>query len=936
MCKTVVISRHYFCAEIYRIQLFIVFMRYLFLALVMIVASVTANAYKVEGVVTDSSTGETLVGAIVSCKELPGVGTSSGLDGSYVLEIPSGKKVTLVWHYVSYENYEAPVSGDATVNVALKPEDNVLGEVSVIGSANRRTDASARMVERTSANILNIMSANSIEVSPDLDVAGVLQRMSGVVLDKGSSDNEQYAILRGMDKRYNYTLVNGVKIPSPDDANRYVPLNIFPSDLLDRLEVTKSLTADMEGDATGGVVNMVMKNAPSRFTFNANVAGGYNTMNIENKFIGFDHGNITSESPREAFGTEYQATLGDFKQGTTTLDYYHPMPDIVAGLTVGNRLLDNRLGFIFAGSLQNTYRTKSSLFFTDNMNQRETAVRLSDMRERVYSEQQLQTGLHLKLDYTFNADNDIEWYNAFFSNISNQVRESVETNLSLNYDPENGDLLQTLETRARQTKQSIFASTLTGHHNNLLLEGLGLDWTAEFADARYKRPDNTYTSLENLVQNHESVVTADHGERRFEHNSDRDIAGYLNLKYDRKVGHFDLNVKAGGMYRDKSRDNTHITYNFTPGGSSRPVQGVDFDNINEIAWQVTTPHGSVGPLNYTADENIGAVYGQIKLARTKWHVIAGLRAEHTLQSYSMTYPTVSNDPESKQRYWDVLPSVHVKYSPIKDMNIRASYFKSINRPGFFEIVPYTIINEDYLEFGNNELKRARIDNVDLRWEWYPSASEEFMAGVFYKHLTDPIEYVSRTINRQVGYGPDNVGNATNYGVEIDIIKYFRNFGVKANYTYTHSKITTTKILYGQDAEGNTKRFDVEQSRPLLGQAPHVANLTLMYKDTKHGWDAQLACSYTGEKIAIVSQYLDSDYWDKGEVALDASVEKKFKCGVTIFGKGTNLLNTASERYIKTHNDYNDKFPGQNPGSGKTLIRKDRRGIGLLLGVRFKL
>ena len=129
---------------------------------------------------------------------------------------------------------------------------------------------------------------------------------------------------------------------------------------------------------------------------------------------------------------------------------------------------------------------------------------------------------------------------------------------------------------------------------------------------------------------------------------------------------------------------------------------------------------------------------------------------------------------------------------------------------------------------------------------------------------------------------------------------------------------------------------MEQSRPLLGQAPHVANLTLMYKDTRYGWDAQLACSYTGEKIAIVSQYLDSDYWDKGEVTLDASVEKSFKCGITIFGKGTNLLNTTSERYIKTHNDYNNKFPGQNPDNGKTLIRKDKRGIGLLLGVRFKL
>ena len=557
-------------------------MKFVFLAGALLATIATANAYKVEGIITDSTTGETLVGAVVSCKELPGVGTTSGLDGSYVIDIPNGKEVTLVWHYVSYQNHEAVVDGAVTIDVAMKPESAMLGEVAVIGSANRRTDANARLVERTSANILNIMSANSIEVSPDLDVAGVLQRMSGVVLDKGSSDNQQYAILRGMDKRYNYTLVNGVKIPSPDDANRYVPLNIFPSDLLDRLEVTKSLTADMEGDATGGVVNMVMKNAPSRFTFNANIAAGYNTSNIEHKFTGFDHGNITTEAPREAFGTDYSATLGDFKKGTTTLDYYHPMPDIVAGITVGSRLFDNRFGFIFAGSLQNNYRTKSSLFFTDNMYQRETAVRLSDMRERTYSEQQLQTGLHLKLDYTFNVNNDIEWYNAFFSNISNQVRESAETNLSLNYDPENGDMLQTLETRARQTKQRIFASTLTGHHNNLLFDGFSIDWTAEYADARYNRPDNTYTNLENLVQSNVSVITADNGQRRFEHNSDRDIAGYLNLKYDRKIGRFDLSAKVGGMYRDKSRDNTHITYNFTPGGASRPVMGEDFNSIDQI------------------------------------------------------------------------------------------------------------------------------------------------------------------------------------------------------------------------------------------------------------------------------------------------------------------------------------------------------------------
>ena len=101
----------------------------------------------------------------------------------------------------------------------------------------------------------------------------------------------------------------------------------------------------------------------------------------------------------------------------------------------------------------------------------------------------------------------------------------------------------------------------------------------------------------------------------------------------------------------------------------------------------------------------------------------------------------------------------------------------------------------------------------------------------------------------------------------------------------------------------------------------------------HSWRAAIQA---GEKIAIVSQYLDSDYWDKGEVTLDASVEKSFKCGLTIFGKATNLLNTASERYIKTYNENNEGLPGQETGSGKTLIRKDKRGVGLLIGVRFKL
>src|SRR6202012_4989894 len=120
--------------------------------------------------------------------------------------------------------------------------------------------------------IQNSVSPRAIEISPDLSVANTAQRISGVSLERSTNGEGQYVIVRGMDKRYIYTLVNGIKIPSPDNKNRYVPLDIFPADMLERLEITKSLTPNMEGDAIGGAVNMVMKDAPTKFSINANAA----------------------------------------------------------------------------------------------------------------------------------------------------------------------------------------------------------------------------------------------------------------------------------------------------------------------------------------------------------------------------------------------------------------------------------------------------------------------------------------------------------------------------------------------------------------------------------------------------------------------------------------------------------------------------------------
>lgn len=213
----------------------------------------------------------------------------------------------------------------------------------VTAVANGRTEVAARNIERNSINMVNVMSAKAMEMSPDITVANVIKRMSGVTVERNSSGEGQYAILRGMDKRYNYTLVNGIKIPSPDNKNRFVPLDIFPSEILDRIEVTKSLTADMEGDGIGGAVNLVMKDAPEKMEISANLSTGYSALFLARDFQSFNHRAINPLSPNERLGRpelhdeNYSVTADDFSMENLHVTSHRPRPDIVGGFSYGDR-----------------------------------------------------------------------------------------------------------------------------------------------------------------------------------------------------------------------------------------------------------------------------------------------------------------------------------------------------------------------------------------------------------------------------------------------------------------------------------------------------------------------------------------------------------------------------------------------------------------------
>ncbi len=933
-------------------------MKRLFMSAALLAASATAiQAHTLDGIVKDNKTGEPLIGTVVRVKELPNVGTTTGLDGSFTLhELPDKGKYTLVVSFMAYKTKEivVDVANDDKVDIPMDEDLKQLGEVVVTGRREYRSDRSAVESVKNAGNVLNVMSQQSIQLSPDVNVASVLQRVSGVTMERDASGEASYAILRGMDKRYNYTLVNGVKIPSPDDKNRYIPLNIFPSDLMDRLVVSKSLTADMEGDAAGGVVDMVMKDAPSCFQLQANAAIGTTDYFWKDgrDYLTSNRSDYTKKAPYEAFGSEYKASMSDFKNGPMQLKSHSmPAPNFIGGLSVGNRFWNDRLGVMLAGSIQNTFRGTERTYNSVKMASGEQAMYISKLNHRYYSIHDLTTGVHAKVDLTL-PKHKIEWYNMYVRTNSKGVR--YNNSIGTEYIGANS-YTQDDEIRSLSTTQSIFATNLKGTHH--LTKNFTLDWSGIFSQAKEEDPDRTYVTLSNSVsteadadgnilsgnlwdtnKNITKTFPKD-AERRFQHNMDTDWAGYINLTYDT---HFANDVealwKAGAQYRRKERCNRYYSYIFSPADNAQDLDGNGLEQFDNVDWVCKTPYSQASQLNYDSKEHIGGAYAMVTLKTKLGELIAGFRAEHTNQIYTMLQHFRNMGQIGEQSYWDYLPSASLKWTPTKNMNIRLSYYRSINRPGFYEIVPYQIMGEEYQEKGNPNLKRARIDNIDLRWEWFPSKTEQILAGVFYKYLKDPIEQVFVTSDGKIGAGtdayymPDNLGNAKNMGFEIDVIKYIRHFGIKANYTYTYSKITTSKREY---KEGSAEyQSGVTQSRPLVNQAPHTANISLLYKDTENGWNAQLASSFTGAKLALVSPFKDADQWEKAMFGLDLSAEKQFKNGFSIFFKANNLLDAKRERYLKTVNESNLQYADQK--SNKTIIGTYKYGRTFLLGVRYKL
>lgn len=927
--------------------------KYLFLKLTLFIflaaTSFLVVGQTIKGKVIDAQTREPMVGTTVLLKET-GNSQYVKLDGYFVFKNLKPGEYNLEFRFIAYKTKQIKVSVSDSkttlLNVELEPVTNELKSVSIVDNESS-SDRRSRTIEKNANQLVNVVSARNIELSPDITVANVIQRVSGVTVERSNSGEGRYPIIRGMDKRYINTLVNGIKISSPDNKSRFIPLDLFPAELLERLEVSKTLTPSMEGDAIGGTINLVMKDAPAKTLFQANVAIGYNAIFAGRPFQQFDHSAISKSAPTEINGNTYAAVPTDFPNQNLHFSNVNNRVNTNFGLTYGDRFLkDKKLGFLISTSYQDNFTGNNSTFFLPaaqpNVN---NSPNFTDYEARTYSTESRRIGVNNKFDYKFNDRNKISLINVFVRLDDYQSRKIIDT-IALNS-------LIDASARSRWQYQTIYNSSLQGIHQ--LAGHLKLDWSLDYSQANNHTPDQAeFTHEYQIVASAGSVDKLQSMSRIWAHNSDHDYSAYLNLTDKFKLLKRDFELKFGGLERNKTRTSYYNAYSLTP------TLGALYTNIDNASFifkntgaSLYVPDGN----NYTFIENVGAGYAQGKWALTdKLEVLGGLRVEYTKQNYSTQLAQAVAARKGVINYTDFLPSGVLNYKIKENEGIKLSYYKALARPGFAELIPDGQQGEVYKEQGNPiGLNHTTADNIDLRYELFPKNADEILLGAFYKKIHNPIEYALvtsgnttlATSTSAVSSGttavltPVNNAAATNYGFEAVFTRYFGPFGVVANYTYTKSQTTTSKYyVYRSDAGIITVRTQSETT-PLQGQSDHVGNLSLIYRNQHLGLNIQPAFVYTGSRIAFVNPAYGLDYWQAPTKQLDFSVEKTIGKHFSLYGKANNLTNTPF--VLELHQSYNNYLaaPGSRALALQTdqnhviTVQKDNFKTSYLFGARYK-
>ena len=797
---------------------------------------------------------------------------------------------------------------DVTQDIIMSDSSKELNEVVVTGvfSGQQR----AINAQKSNINVTNIVSADQIGKFPDSNIGDALKRISGINVqyDQGEA---RFGQVRGTPADFSSVTINGSRIPSAEGDIRNVQLDLIPSDMIQTIEVNKTLMPDQDGDAIGGSINLVTKNSPRRLTLNAVAGTGYNWI---------------SRKAQMNFG-----------------------------LTIGNRFFNDRLGIMVSASYNNA---PSGSYNTEFIWGKDDAGKfyLSDYQIRQYYVTRERQSYSLSADWKFNDFNKI-WFKGIFNNRNDWENRYRTTLKDITPDGVADVRVQTKggshdNRNARLERQRTMDFTLGGENR---LGFLSLDWRIGYAHASEERPNERYIdfrlkkqhfsfdlsnprtpfatpdegstmllddkfSLKDLTQQQEDITeqdlkaSLDFKTRLSDRSKLKFGFKFVNKTKDKEIDYYEYTpVDKKGFNKDALAHSVNeSTDRFMPSsryqtGSFISKQFLGSLNLDDASLFEKAQVAEELAGNYNARENVTAGYIRLDSRITdNLNFTGGLRVENTALRYTgRIYDdesgTVSKtDPESSS-YINFLPSMIFKWDVNKDFMIRAGYNQSISRPKYSALVPGMNIKrgDNEIVIGNPGLKATTSHNIDLNAEYYWKSIGLVSAGLFYKRIEGFIvdevsfnhEYEGHVWTKFTQ--PKNGGNANIFGAEFSYQRDFsfiapalRCVGLYGTYTYTHSRVT----------DFNFEGRENEKGLSLPGSPEHTANVSLYFE--KFGLSARLSFNYASDFIDEMgaSKFYDR-YYDSVKY-MDFNISYTFgkKTKFTIYADCTNLLNQPLRYY----------------------------------------
>ncbi len=830
---------------------------------------------------------------------------------------------------------------------AENDEESAIEEVVVKASRLKGTASAVTAERKNQAFVADILGAEQIARTGDSDAAAALRRVTGLTLVDG-----KFIYVRGLGERYSSTQLNGMTVPSPDPTRTIIPLDLFPSAIIESLSVQKSYSPSMPAHFGGGNVDIRLKSIPSQFTFSLAGNIGGNSENFSNG-IGYDGGNndwygkddgsraaptqlmnlwqsysplseLSQQQNRELF-TQFNR---NYDPKTTNI-----APDTGLDLVIGDRFEqgDYRVGYLAVASYDNEWQVSQQYEGQDFTNPGDGVWSLVRGFDKIKStEHSVKFSSMFNVGFAYTNDHKINLSSVLLRDTRDEIKDKLgnTNNVLLS------DGLRVRDNTVSYEERQMLANQITGQHNFPNFFNIGFDW--KYSNARSQRyaPGNISTRYILSDENEDGIfdLTNESSLRKattasrysFQKLNDK-VENYgFNASLPIMLNHTEIELKIGADFIEKTRDafarridvNTLAFDNLDLSGSQ--MANILTDEVilnqplrnNEFIIRDTSIAGD----DYYSAQLIDAYYieGDFFFSQT-WRISGGIRWENFRQVVAPLDPATGKfDIPANPTTEDLAklafkedgfyPALALTYFVDESMQFRLSYGETTIRPDIREVAPATYLDPltDFPIGGTPSVVSTNIKNYDARWEWYLETGENLSVGLFYKDMINPIEAVQspsqdgppliRIANAQTGYV---------YGIEVEFLKDFTFLGKVAEDFFVSGNVTLSDSEIVIDTQKVVEQTGVSTSitnatRRMTGHSNYVVNLNLGYDAPNGNHSAMLAYNVFGERIIIPGIEGKDDAYESPFHSLDLVYTYYPSFSSTLKFKVQNLLNEKKE------------------------------------------